>query len=177
VRLGEIELSKYKEPKLTTTRRELIGFVFQAFNLVPSLTALQNIELPLKLAGKQPDRAWRDQIIASVGLNSHLRHRPAELSGGQQQRVAIARALVARPRVVFADEPTGALDTRTGRDILALLRQAVDEFQQTIIMVTHDPLAASYADRVLILADGHLVDELVGASSEQIAARMIRLEA
>lgn len=174
--LGDITLNKLKEPKLTTTRREHLGFIFQAFNLLPTLNAQQNIILPLKLAGKKPDRVWFDQVVAGVGLTQQLRQRPSELSGGQQQRVAIARALVTRPKVIFADEPTGALDTRTGRDILGLLRQTVDRFGQTVIMVTHDPVAASYADRVLFLKDGRLVDEMHHPTVERVAERLIRLE-
>lgn len=175
--LGETELSKLKEPKLTVTRREQIGFIFQAFNLIPSLTARQNIALPLKLAGQTLDERWLDQIVQSTGLGDYMKRRPAELSGGQQQRVAIARALAARPRVVFADEPTGALDTRTSKEILQLLRLTVDQFGQTIIMVTHDPGAASVADRVLFLADGVIVDDMRNPTVERIAARMTRLEA
>jgi putative ABC transport system ATP-binding protein len=162
---------------LTVTRRERIGFVFQAFNLIPSLDAKQNILLPVKLAGGSVDQSWFDRVTESTGLTSMLKRRPAALSGGQQQRVAIARALVAKPRVVFADEPTGALDTRTGREILGLLRQVVDEFQQTVIMVTHDPAAAAYADRVLFLADGRIVDDLHRPTVNEISARMTRLEA
>jgi putative ABC transport system ATP-binding protein len=175
--LGETELSKLKEPKLTVTRREQIGFIFQAFNLIPSLNTQQNIALPLKLSGQQLDQVWFNQVVESVGLSDYLKRRPAELSGGQQQRVAIARALVAQPRVVFADEPTGALDTRTSKEILNLLRLTVDQFGQTIIMVTHDPMSASFADRVLFLADGEIVDEMYEPTVERIAARMTRLEA
>jgi putative ABC transport system ATP-binding protein len=177
VLLRDVELQKLKEPKLTVTRREQIGFIFQAFNLLPFLTALQNIELPVKLAGGTIDRAWLERIVADVGMTERMRQRPAELSGGQQQRVAIARALACRPRVVFADEPTGALDTRTAKDILGLLRQTVDQMGQTVIMVTHDPLAASYADRVLFLADGHIVSELHRPSIDAIASTLTRLEA
>jgi putative ABC transport system ATP-binding protein len=166
VLLGDVELSRLKEPKLTRTRREHIGFVFQAFNLLPALTAQQNIVLPLRLAKGRVDRAWLDAIVEQVGMSAHLRQRPAELSGGQQQRVAIARA----------DEPTGALDTRTARDILTLLRTTVDSFGQTLIMVTHDPVAASYADRVLFLADGQLVDRMPEPTADAVAARLTRLE-
>jgi putative ABC transport system ATP-binding protein len=161
---------------LTTTRREQIGFIFQAFNLLPSLNARQNIELPIRLAGKRVDRDWINKIVTQVGINDRLKQRPAELSGGQQQRVAIARALAPRPRVVFADEPTGALDTRTARDILELLRHTVDEFGQTMIMVTHDPVAASFSDRVLFLADGQIVDETTDPTADAVAARLTRLE-
>jgi putative ABC transport system ATP-binding protein len=176
VLLGDVQLSRLKEPKLTRTRREHIGFIFQAFNLLPALDARQNIVLPLKLAGGHLDQAWLREIVQRVGMSEHLRQRPAELSGGQQQRVAIARALLARPRVVFADEPTGALDTQTARDILLLLRVTVDALQQTMIMVTHDPVAASYADRVLFLADGVVVDSMLHPSADEIAARLTRLE-
>lgn len=176
VLLGDVELSRLREPKLTKTRREHIGFIFQAFNLLPALTARQNILLPQRLAGGRVDRAWLEAIVEQVGMSAHLHHRPAELSGGQQQRVAIARALLPRPRVVFADEPTGALDTRTARDILTLLRSTVDSFGQTLIMVTHDPVAASYADRVLFLADGHIVDRMLQPTADAVAARLTRLE-
>jgi putative ABC transport system ATP-binding protein len=176
VLLGDVELSRLKEPRLTRTRREHIGFIFQAFNLLPALTAQQNIVLPLRLAKGRLDRRWLDAIVEQVGMQEYLRQRPAELSGGQQQRVAIARALLPRPRVVFADEPTGALDTRTARDILTLLRTTVDTFGQTIIMVTHDPVAASYADRVLFLADGHVVDHMHQPTADGVAARLTRLE-
>jgi putative ABC transport system ATP-binding protein len=174
--LGDLAFSKIKEPKLTTARRERVGFVFQAFNLVPSLTAWDNILLPLRLAGRRADNAWVRPVVARVGLSDRVKHRPAELSGGQQQRVAIARALVARPEVIFADEPTGALDSRTGREILTLLRDAVDGLGQTVVMVTHDPRAASFADRVLFLADGRIVDELKAPTVERVAERMTRLE-
>jgi putative ABC transport system ATP-binding protein len=174
--LGDIELSKLKEPKLTKARRAEIGFIFQAFNLLPSLTAMQNIELPMKLAGERPNRQWLDEVVAGIGIDQLLKRYPAELSGGQQQRVAIARALVSRPRVVFADEPTGALDTKTSRQILELLRSTVDRLGQTIIMVTHDPTAASFADRVLFLADGHIVDEMPRPTVAAIAQRMAQLE-
>jgi putative ABC transport system ATP-binding protein len=176
VLLGSIELNQLKEPTLTITRREQIGFIFQAFNLLPSLNARQNIELPIRLAGKAVDRGWIERIVTQAGIGDRLKQRPAELSGGQQQRVAIARALAPRPRVVFADEPTGALDTRTARAILELLRATVDEFGQTIIMVTHDPVAASFSDRVLFLADGRIVDETDEPTADAVAARLTRLE-
>lgn len=175
--LGEIELSKLKEPALTKTRRAGIGFVFQAFNLLPSLTAEQNIMLPNRLAGERTDKQWFAEVVAGIGIDELLKRYPAELSGGQQQRVAIARALISRPRVVFADEPTGALDTKTSRQILELLRTTVDRFGQTIIMVTHDPTAASFADRVLFLADGRIVDELRQPTVAVISQRMTALEA
>jgi putative ABC transport system ATP-binding protein len=174
--LGETELSKLKEPKLTIARRKEIGFIFQAFNLLPSLTASQNITLPSRLAGEDVDKQWFADVVAGVGLSELLKRFPAELSGGQQQRVAIARALISRPRVVFADEPTGALDTKTSRQILELLRMTVDRFGQTIIMVTHDPVAAGFADRVLFLADGRIVDEMAQPSAAVISQRMTSLE-
>ncbi|MDP9849818.1 ABC transporter ATP-binding protein [Streptosporangium lutulentum] len=177
VRLGGTELSRMNETELTELRRERIGFVFQAFNLVPSLTVTQNITLPLRLAGARTDRAWLEEVVERVGLTGRLDHRPAQLSGGQQQRVAIARALVARPEVVFGDEPTGALDMMTARDVLALLREVVDGLGQTVVMVTHDPIAASYADTVLFLADGRIVDSVTAPTVETVAERMTRLGA
>jgi len=176
VLLGDIELNRLKEPKLTETRRQHIGFIFQAFNLLPALTARQNIELPVRLNGDRVEREWFATLVDAVGPEERMRQRPAELSGGQQQRVAIARALLPRPRVVFADEPTGALDTSTARGILELLRSMVDSLGQTVIMVTHDPVAASYADRVLFLADGEIVDRLSRSSAEVIATRLTSLE-
>jgi putative ABC transport system ATP-binding protein len=176
VHLGEVELSRLREPKLTELRRDRIGFVFQALNLLPSLTAEQNVTLPLRMAGAQVDKAWVREVLTRVGLADRMGYRPSQLSGGQQQRVAIARALAARPDLVFADEPTGALDTRTGREVLELLRQVVDELGQTVVMVTHDPVAASYADRVLFLADGRFVGELAAPRAEQIAEWMAHLE-
>jgi putative ABC transport system ATP-binding protein len=174
--LGEVELTALREPDLTRLRRQRVGFVFQAFNLLPSLTAAQNVTLPLRLAGARPDPAWLRQVLDRVGLTGRAGHRPAQLSGGQQQRVAIARALVTRPAVVFADEATGALDTRTGRTVLGLLRQVVDELGQTVVMVTHDPVAAAYADRVLFLADGRFVGELADPTAIRTAERMTHLE-
>ncbi|MFE2350859.1 ABC transporter ATP-binding protein [Kitasatospora cineracea] len=164
------------ENALTKLRRDRIGFVFQSFNLIPALTARQNVELPLKLAGVRPDPAEVEKVLAGVNLTGRAGHLPSELSGGRQQRVAIARALVTRPEVLFADEPTGALDTRTSRDVLALLRRIVTENGQTIIMVTHDPVAASYADQVVFLADGRVVDRITGPTVEAVANRMARLE-
>ncbi|MFD8273882.1 ABC transporter ATP-binding protein [Streptomyces flaveolus] len=177
VRLGETELTALSERRLTLLRRERIGFVFQAFNLLPSLTAEQNVALPLRLAGRRPRRAEVREVLRRVGLGERTRHRPSELSGGQQQRVALARALITRPEVLFGDEPTGALDSRTGREVLALLRSMVDDDGRTVVMVTHDPLAASYADRVVFLVDGRVHGELAGAAAGQIAARMATLEA
>ena len=176
VMLGDIELSRLKEPALTEARRRQIGFIFQAFNLLPTLTVRQNIVLPVRLDGQQVDDAWLEMLIARVGLAGHVQHLPSQLSGGQQQRVAIARALISRPRVVFADEPTGALDTTTAHTILQLLRSTVDTMGQTMIMVTHDPVAASHADRVLFLADGEVVDRMHKASASDIAQRLTGLE-
>ncbi|MFI8357047.1 ABC transporter ATP-binding protein [Streptomyces cyaneofuscatus] len=173
--LGDTELTGLSEKRLTRLRRGRIGFVFQAFNLLPSLTAAQNVALPLRLAGRRPDRAQVLEALEQVGLRERARHRPGELSGGQQQRVALARALVTRPEVLFGDEPTGALDSTTGRGVLRLLRSMVDD-GRTVIMVTHDPVAASFADRVLVLADGRIVDELYAPSAEQVAARMARAD-
>jgi putative ABC transport system ATP-binding protein len=174
--LGEIELSRLTEKALTHLRRDRIGFVFQAFNLVPTLTALENITLPLTLANRKPDQAWLDLIVHTTGLEDRLHHKPSELSGGQQQRVACARALVSRPHVVFADEPTGNLDSRASADVLAFLHRSVREFGQTVVMVTHDPTAAAYADRVLFLADGRLREELVDPTAESVLDTMKRLE-
>jgi putative ABC transport system ATP-binding protein len=176
VRLGEVSLGALGENALSRLRRERVGFVFQSFNLVPSLSAAENIVLPLRLASRRTDREWLAEVVRRVGLAERLRHKPGELSGGQQQRVAIARALVTRPDVVFADEPTGALDTCSGREILRLLREAVDDLGQTVVMVTHDPVAASCADSVVFLADGAVVDRLTAPSADRIAERMTRLE-
>jgi putative ABC transport system ATP-binding protein len=170
------DLTGLSETALTLLRRDRIGFVFQAFNLLPSLTAAQNVALPLRLAGRRPGRDEVAAVLAEVGLGDRGRHRPAELSGGQQQRVAIARALVTKPAVLFADEPTGALDTSTSREVLSLLRGLVDQHGQTIVMVTHDPVTAARADRVVFLADGALAGELVNPTAEAIAARMTRME-
>lgn len=177
VLLDAHELSEMNETDLTRLRRDRIGFVFQAFNLLPVLTVRQNVTLPLRLAGHRPARGRVSTVLDQVGLGGRRNHRPAELSGGQQQRVAIARALITDPAVIFADEPTGALDTRTARDILALLQQSAQTADQTIVMVTHDPVAASYADRVLFLADGRLVDELHAPTAESVAERMTHLGA
>ncbi|MES5821114.1 ABC transporter ATP-binding protein [Streptomyces sp. RG80] len=177
VRLGGTEITGMKENKLTALRRTRLGFVFQAFNLLPSLTVEQNVDLPTRLAGHRPDRRRTADVLAQVGLTDKARRRPGHLSGGQQQRVAIARALVTRPDVVFADEPTGALDTTTAAEILSLLRDAVDTQGATVVMVTHDPTAAAWADRVLFLADGELADHLDRATPDRIAARMTSLTA
>jgi putative ABC transport system ATP-binding protein len=175
VALGGDELAGLSERRLTILRRERIGFVFQAFNLLPSLTVAQNIGLPLRLDGHRPRRSNVREVAARVGLETRLRDRPSQLSGGQQQRVAIARALVTRPEVVFADEPTGALDTRTGREVLALLREVVDEDRRTVLMVTHDPVAAAYADRVIVLADGRVVGALDAPSADEVAEQLAHL--
>jgi putative ABC transport system ATP-binding protein len=173
--LGDTELVHLSERRLTILRRERIGFVFQAFNLLPALTVAQNIALPLRLDGRRARRSAVREIAARVGLDKRLRDRPSQLSGGQQQRVAIARALITRPEVVFADEPTGALDTRTGHEVLALLRGVVDEDGHTVVMVTHDPVAAAYADRVMLLADGRGAGTLDAPSAEEVAERLTHL--
>jgi len=175
VTLGDKEITRLSERRLTILRRKQIGFVFQAFNLMPSLTVAQNIGLPLRLDGRRLRRSEIREVAARVGLTERLRHRPSELSGGQQQRVAIARALVTKPEVLFADEPTGALDIRTGRSVLALLRQLVDDDGQTVVMVTHDPSAATYADRVILLADGRVAGTLDNASADEVAERLAHL--
>ncbi|CAM5637115.1 ABC transporter ATP-binding protein OS=Streptomyces alboniger OX=132473 GN=CP975_11910 PE=3 SV=1 [Streptomyces alboniger] len=177
VRLGGTQITGMRENKLTALRRTRLGFVFQSFNLLPSLTVEQNVVLPMRLAGHRPDRRRAAEVLTQVGLADKARRRPGQLSGGQQQRVAIARALVTRPDVIFADEPTGALDTTTAAEILALLRQAVDSQGATVVMVTHDPSAAGWADRVLFLADGEIVDHLDRAPADRIAARMTALTA
>jgi putative ABC transport system ATP-binding protein len=175
VLLGDVELGALSDKELTLLRRARIGFVFQAFNLVPTLTAGENITLPLTLAGRRPDPGWLDQVIATVGLGGRLDHRPSELSGGQQQRVAAARALVSRPAIVFADEPTGNLDSRTGAELLGFLRRAVDEMGQTVVMVTHDPGAAAHADAVVFLADGRIVDHMADPTAERVLETIKRL--
>jgi putative ABC transport system ATP-binding protein len=173
--LGDTSLEQLSEQRLTILRRERVGFVFQAFNLLPSLTVAQNIALPLRLGGKRPRQSAVREIAARVGLDKRLRDRPSQLSGGQQQRVAIARALITRPAVVFADEPTGALDTRTGHEVLALLREVVDRDGHTVVMVTHDPVAAAYADRVLLLADGRVAGTLNAPNANEVAERLAHL--
>jgi putative ABC transport system ATP-binding protein len=175
VLIGDLDLTRLNDKALTELRRDEIGFVFQSFNLVPTLTARENILLPLAIAGRQPDQAWYDSVIATVGLGDRLEHKPKELSGGQQQRVAIARALVSRPRIVFADEPTGNLDSRSGAEVLELLRNSVDDHRQTVVIVTHDPVAAAYTDRVVFLADGRIVEELRSPSREDVLELMARL--
>ena len=173
--VGDVDVSRLNDRQLTQLRRDHIGFIFQAFNLVPTLTALENITLPSALAGRKPDAAWLDHVITTVGLKNRLKHRPSELSGGQQQRVAVARALAARPQIIFADEPTGNLDSHTGAEILSFMRTAVREFGQTIVMVTHDPVAASYSDRAVFLADGCIVDSLDNPTSNAVFDRIKNL--
>ncbi len=172
VRIGDTDLGNLDDKALTRLRRDAIGFVFQSFNLVPTLTAEENILLPLSIAGRKPDQEWYSSVIATVGLGDRLRHRPNEMSGGQQQRVAVARALAARPSIVFADEPTGNLDSRSGSEVLTLLQRSVREFGQTVVMVTHDPVAAGYTDRVVFLADGRVVDEMREPTAERVLERM-----
>jgi putative ABC transport system ATP-binding protein len=176
VLVGDVDISQLKDKALTELRRDRVGFVFQAFNLVPTLTAEENILLPLTIAGRKPDTAWFERVIEAVGLASRLGHRPAEMSGGQQQRVACARALVSRPDIVFADEPTGNLDSTSGAEVLSFLRRSVDEFNQTIVMVTHDPVAASYTDRVVFLADGKVVDEMRDPRADSVLEHMTNLQ-
>jgi putative ABC transport system ATP-binding protein len=170
--LGDTELTGLPDKALTTLRRDRVGFVFQSFNLVPPLTALENITLPMALAGRSPDPEWLEQVVDTVGLRDRLGHRPSELSGGQQQRVACARAIAGRPDVIFADEPTGNLDSRASAEILGFLRRSVDEAGQTIVMVTHDPTTASYADRALFLADGRIVEDMADPSADKVLSRM-----
>jgi putative ABC transport system ATP-binding protein len=176
VTIGTTSLTGLSDNQMTALRRDRIGFVFQSFNLVPTLTALENITLPLDIAGKKVDKAWLDTIVGRLGLTDRLGHRPSELSGGQQQRVACARALVGKPEIIFGDEPTGNLDSRSSGEVLAILRAAVDEFGQTVVIVTHDPRAASYADRVVFLADGRIVDELASPTADSVLERMKSLE-
>jgi putative ABC transport system ATP-binding protein len=173
--VGDVDLGALSDNELTLLRRTRIGFVFQAFNLVATLTARENIALPLALAGDAPDPAWLDEVVATVGLGDRLGHRPSELSGGQQQRVAVARALVSRPAIVFADEPTGNLDSRSGAEILEFLRRAVDETGQTIVMVTHDPVAAAHADAVVFLADGRIVSQMADPTADRVLDTIKRL--
>ena len=170
--IGDTELSHLPDKELTRLRRDQVGFIFQAYNLVPTLTALENITLPLDIAGRDPDQEWLDRIIDTVGLRPRLSHRPSELSGGQQQRVAAARALASKPAIVFADEPTGNLDSKASSEILGFLRQSVTDFGQTIVMVTHDPVAAGYAQRVVFLVDGHIVDEMRDPTPDRVLDMM-----
>jgi putative ABC transport system ATP-binding protein len=172
--IGDVELGQLNDKQLTVLRRDTVGFVFQAYNLVPTLTAKENITLPMDLAGREPNWDFVNQVIDTVSLRDRLAHRPSELSGGQQQRVAVARALASQPQIVFADEPTGNLDSRSGLEILSFMRRAVDELEQTIVMVTHDPSAASFADRVIFLNDGCVVDEMQDPTAESVLDRMKR---
>ena len=175
--IGDVDLSSLNERQLTRLRRDTIGFVFQSFNLIPTLTAAENITLPMDLAGTKPDAAWIDTIVSTVNLGDRLAHRPSELSGGQQQRVAVARALASRPAIVFADEPTGNLDSRSGGEILQFMRRSVTEFGQSIVMVTHDARGAAFADRVVFLADGRIVDEIADPTAEAVLERQLRFGA
>ena len=174
--IGDVDLPMLSEKALTLLRRRKVGFVFQAYNLVPTLTAAENITLPLDIAGEEPEKAWFDRVVDTVGIRDRLSHRPAELSGGQQQRVASARALVSRPEIVFADEPTGNLDSKSGQEILTFLRSAVKDHGQTIVMVTHDASAASFADRIVFLGDGKVVDEMLDPTTERVLDRLKSLE-
>ncbi|HEY9556562.1 MAG TPA: ABC transporter ATP-binding protein [Acidimicrobiales bacterium] len=170
--IGGTDLTTLDDKELTRLRRDEVGFIFQSFNLIPTLNAMENITLPMDLAGRKPDQGWLDSIVGTVGLGDRLTHRPSELSGGQQQRVAVARALAARPKIIFADEPTGNLDSRTGTEILEFMRSAVTELGQTIVMVTHEPVAAAYADRVLFLVDGKIVDEMADPTADRVLDRI-----
>ena len=172
VLIGDVDLSTLNERQLTQLRRDKVGFIFQAYNLVPTLNALENIRLPIDLAGRSPDKAWLDNVIETVGLRKRLTHRPSELSGGQQQRVAVARALSSKPEIIFADEPTGNLDSHAGSEILDFMRRAVRQLGQTIVMVTHDPTAASYADAVVFLQDGCVVDTMERPTADRVLDRM-----
>jgi putative ABC transport system ATP-binding protein len=172
--IGEADLSTLDDRHLTILRRDQVGFVFQSFNLIPTLTAIENIKLPMLLAGRKGEQEWIDKVIDTVSLRDRLQHRPNELSGGQQQRVAVARALASRPQIIFADEPTGNLDSRSGAEILRFMQDAVVKLHQTIVMVTHDPVAASYADRIVFLADGKVVDEMLHPTAEMVLERMKR---
>jgi putative ABC transport system ATP-binding protein len=176
VHIGDTQLTGLSDAGLTKLRRDQVSFIFQQFNLLPTLSAEENILLPLAIAGRKPDRSWYDQVIDTVGLRDRLAHRPSQLSGGQQQRVACARALVSRPEVIFADEPTGNLDSRSGAEVLGFLQRSVREFGQTIVMVTHDPNAASYADHVTFLGDGQIVDTLEAPTADRVLDRMRRLD-
>jgi len=177
VYLGDTEITSLNDKALTLLRRDRIGFIFQSFNLLPTMTAAENIVLPMRIAGRKPDEQWVSSIVETVGLAGRLDHRPSQLSGGQQQRVAAARALASKPQIIFADEPTGALDSRSGAELLGFLRKAVTELGQTVVMVTHDPTAASYADRVIFLADGHIVDEMHSATADEVLDYMKHLGA
>ena len=176
VLIGDVDLATLKEKDLTQLRRDRLGFVFQAYNLIPTLTAIENITLPLDLAGNSGDKAWIDSVIAAIGLQDRLNHRPSELSGGQQQRVACARAMASRPEIIFGDEPTGNLDSRSGGEVLSFLRRSVDDLGQTMVMVTHDAKAAAFADRVIFLADGEVVDDMPNPTADKVFERLKRLE-
>ncbi len=173
--IGDIDLTKLNEAQVTKVRRDNIGFVFQAYNLIPSLTGAENIRLPLDIAGTEVDEDWYQQVVSVLGLGDRLTHLPSELSGGQQQRVAVARALVSKPQIIFGDEPSGNLDSKSGAELLSFLRRAVREFDQTVVMVTHDPTAAGYADSVLFLADGKIVDKMNDPTAEKVLDRMKKL--
>jgi putative ABC transport system ATP-binding protein len=173
--IGDVDITTLNEKQLTLLRREKVGFIFQQFNLLPTLSAEENITFPLDLAGRKPDREWMDHVVRTVGLGDRLSHKPSELSGGQQQRVAVARALVERPEIIFADEPTGNLDSHSSAEILSFMAAAVRDFGQTVVMVTHDPIAAAYASRVLFLADGVIVDELMSPTRDSILDAMRRI--
>lgn len=175
VMIGGTDLSTLSDAALTELRRDRVGFIFQSYNLIPTLSAIENITLPSDLAGRKPDKAWVDSVVQTVRLGDRLKHRPSELSGGQQQRVAVARALAGRPQIIFADEPTGNLDSRSGAEILTFMGQAVRDLNQTIVMVTHDPVAAGYADRVLFLGDGRIVDDMADPTAETVLDRMKQL--
>ncbi len=174
--IGDVDITALSERKLTELRRDRVGFVFQAYNLIPTLTAAENITLPADIAGRDPDRAWFDAVVDALGIRDRLKHRPSELSGGQQQRVASARALVSRPEIVYADEPTGNLDSRSGAELLAFLQKAVTEYGQTIVMVTHDAAAAAHADRVVFLGDGRIVDEMLDPTADRVLDRLKSLD-
>jgi putative ABC transport system ATP-binding protein len=176
VSIGDVELAGLSDKKLTALRRDRIGFVFQSFNLVPTLTGLENITLPITIAGRKPDQQWLDTVIDTLGIRDRLNHRPSELSGGQQQRVAVGRALASRPEIIFADEPTGNLDSRSSGEVLSMLRDAVDRLGQTVVIVTHDPNAAAYAHRVLFLSDGRIVDEMRAPTADAVLDRMKRFD-
>jgi len=173
--IGDVDITRLNEKQLTLLRRDKVGFIFQQYNLLPTLTAEENIRFPLDLAGRTPDAAWMDQVVATVGLADRLHHKPSELSGGQQQRVAVARALVEQPAIIFADEPTGNLDSKSSHEILSFMQRAVSDLGQTVVMVTHDPVAATFANRVLFLADGQIVDEVLDPTREAVLERMGRL--
>jgi putative ABC transport system ATP-binding protein len=177
VLVGDTELGSLDDRALTMLRRDRVGFVFQQFNLVPTLTAIENLTLPLDLAGRKPDKAWLDNVVSTLGLGDRLKHKPSELSGGQQQRVAVGRALATRPAIIFADEPTGNLDSKSGAEVLDFLRNSVSSWGQTVVMVTHDPVAASYADRIVFLGDGRIVDEMADPTAERVIDHMKRIEA